>query len=279
MLQPFLDALRQLGGVAAMSEIEDKVAEAMRLTSEQLDVLKTNSLSMTKFRDELNWTAWALRICGLVEIPKQSHRALTDKGWATQIVNRPDVIKEKNRYLKDNRAKGYPKQSSVLNSSQEDTVFRTDESSQWKEELISAILKIKPYSFELLCKNLLKKLGIVDIEVTSPSNDKGIDGFGMLIINDIVSFKIAFQCKRYAKSVSAPEIQKFQGAMLNAGVEKPIFITTGIFTKQAKDTAEKAPRIDLIDGGLLAEKMLELELGVRRKNVIALDKSFFEKFD
>ncbi len=134
---------------------------------------------------------------------------------------------------------------------------------KWKGDLIERLQKLNPYSFELLCKNFLSKLGLEGVEVTRKSADGGIDGSGIIKVADVIGFKMAFQCKRYVGSVGAPEIQKFRGATTQ--FEKALLITTGTFTREARHEAEVSPRIDLVDGNLLVEKMANLGLGVKER--------------
>lgn len=65
--------------------------------------------------------------------------------------------------------------------------------------------------------------------------------------------------------------------------DKGLLITTGSFTKDAKQEAQRdgAPPIDLIDGEALAQKLKELRIGieVRTKTIeeIIIDKQFFSQ--
>lgn len=59
-------------------------------------------------------------------------------------------------------------------------------------------------------QRLLREAGIVHVEVTGQSNDGGIDGFGTQIINPLVSFKVLFQYKRYANSVTPSLVRNFR---------------------------------------------------------------------
>lgn len=51
--------------------------------------------------------------------------------------------------------------------------------------------------FERLSQRLLRESGFVQVAVTGRSGDGGIDGYGTLQVNPLVSFKVLFQCKRY----------------------------------------------------------------------------------
>ena len=89
------------------------------------------------------------------------------------------------------------------------------------------------------------------------SGDRGIDGPGILYVNALVSFKVLFQCKRYAASVSPSHVRDFRGAMTGRA-DKGIIITTGSFTSDARKEAVRdgAPPIELVDGERLVS-MLE----------------------
>jgi restriction endonuclease Mrr len=55
-----------------------------------------------------------------------------------------------------------------------------------------------------LCQRLLRESGFQEVTVTGRSGDGGIDGIGILQVNALVSFKVLFQCKKYAGSVTRP---------------------------------------------------------------------------
>lgn len=64
--------------------------------------------------------------------------------------------------------------------------------------------------------------------------------------------------------------------------DKGLFITTGTFTRDAKQEASRdgAPPIDLVDGEELVEKMRELRMGVNVKTEesVEIDKEWFINF-
>lgn len=55
--------------------------------------------------------------------------------------------------------------------------------------------------------------------------------------------RVALQTKRWDGKVSAPEIDKFRGAMDKYNAEYGIFITTSDFTREAMKTAKAGTRI------------------------------------
>ena len=135
-----------------------------------------------------------------------------------------------------------------------------------------------PYAFERLTQRLLRECGFDDVHVTKKSGDGGIDGTGKLRINGIFSFNIAFQCKRYQGSVGAAEIRDFRGS-LTTDIEKGVFITTGSFSKPAKEEASNPGKqqIDLMDGEEFMTKLAEYGIGVREIKDYEIDEEYFSK--
>ena len=135
-----------------------------------------------------------------------------------------------------------------------------------------------PYGFERLAQRVLRECGFTQVEVTKKSGDGGIDGTGKLKINGIFSFNVAFQCKRYKVAVSAGDIRDFRGS-LTTDIEKGVFITTGTFTKAAKDEASNPGKqqIDLIDGEEFINKIAQYGIGVREVITYEIDEEFFSK--
>lgn len=102
----------------------------------------------------------------------------------------------------------------------------------------------------------------------------GIDGAGVLRVS-LLSFRVLFQCKRFAGSVSPSAIRDFRGAIAGRA-DRGLFITAGTFTAEAGREAarEGAQTIDLIDGDYLCDLLKEYGLGV--EVVESIDRAFFE---
>jgi len=106
-----------------------------------------------------------------------------------------------------------------------------------------------------------------------------IDGIGILQVNPLVSFKVLFQCKKYAGSVSPSHVRDFRGAMTGRA-DKGIIITTGSFTSEARKEAVRdgAPPVELVDGEKLAGMLEKLELGLKPRHTFELDAAFFDEY-
>ena len=146
-------------------------------------------------------------------------------------------------------------------------------------KLIELLLTLPPSGFERLSQRMLREAGFTQVNVTGRSGDEGIDGHGTLQINELVSFKVMFQCKRYRKSVSPGHVRDFRGAMAGRA-DKGIIITTGTFTAEARREASRdgVPPIELVDGEKLIDLLERLKLGLKPVTKFEIDEKFFSEF-
>ena len=153
--------------------------------------------------------------------------------------------------------------------------------SQEEVVLLEVLRGLTPIGFEKVCRELLRESGFGNVEITGGSADDGIDGYGKLEINPFVSFKVLFQCKRYAanNTVSRAQVGDFRNAMIGRA-EKGIIITTSSFSNAAQMEAnrEGAPPVELVDGNKLVEMFEKVELGVKKKSIFIVDLSYFENY-
>lgn len=187
--------------------------------------------------------------------------ALTDLGQKTLKVDQ-EVVKR--AVVKIDREQRQLKEKRSDQETEIEEITEEIEDFTWQENLIETIREITPEQFERLCQRLLRELGFVNVEVTGRTNDGGIDGKGMIRLGGIMSFHVVFQAKRYQGSVSSSVVRDFRGAMIGRA-DKGLILSTGSFTREAKKEAQRdgAPPIDLIDGNDFAEKLKELNLGVK----------------
>jgi restriction system protein len=150
----------------------------------------------------------------------------------------------------------------------------------YRAAALDRLLQLPPSGFERLAQRLLREAGFTQVIVTGSTGDGGIDGYGTLQVNPLVSFKVLFQCKRYTKSVSPSHVRDFRGAM-SGRADKGIIITTGTFTAEARREATRdgVPPIKLIDGEKLVEMLANLELGLRPVTTYEIDTGFFKEFE
>lgn len=266
MFNPLLQAMRELGGSASNSEVEEKVAEILNLSDKELNVIHRGNRS--KFSYRLAWTRNYLKRYGLLENSRRGVWSLTKKGFEIKKVNKSTV----NKMVKSLDIVEKSKKIVDINEDAE-----TGE--EWQDDLLNTIKKIDPSQFERLCQRLLRELGFANVVVEGRTNDGGIDGRGILKIGGVISFHVVFQCKRYKGSVGSPIVRDFRGAM-SGRAEKGLLITTGTFSTEAKKEAKRdgATPIDLIDGIELSKTLKELNLGVEIEFVekVIIRQDFFE---
>jgi len=275
LFQPLLDALHSLGGSASITEQEDRVAELLKLSDE--DIAEIHRGNRSKFSYRLAWARNYLKRFGVLENSARGVWALTPVGLRTDSIDKDEVRKY---VLNLDR----PSDSLPKSDHGKRTNLPTSELEEmsWEDELLDTLKQMPPDAFERLCQRLLRESGFIQVEVTGKSGDGGIDGRGVVRVGGLLSFHVIFQCKRYQGGVSSPIVRDFRGAMVGRA-DKGLLITTGSFTKDAKQEAQRdgAPPIDLIDGEALAQKLKELRIGieVRTKMIeeIIIDKQFFSK--
>jgi restriction system protein len=269
MLNPVIQALRNLGGSGTIEEINNKVAESENIPSEQLEVLHNPEKGgVTEIEYRLLWTRTYLKQYGIIENSSRGVWSLTEKGSKVDKVDEKDVI----RVVRENFKKNKQKLSG--DDDEPNNII------EWQEELLDVVLQMSPSGFERLIQRLLRESGFVQVEVTGQSGDGGVDGHGILRLNGLLSFHIIFQAKRWKGTVGSSQIRDFRGAMVGRA-DKGLLITTGAFTKDAvkEATRDGAPAIDLVDGDQLVEKLKQLSLGVSIKKIeveqVTIDPKWF----
>lgn len=272
---PLLNALRGLGGSAKADEAVDRVAQDLSVSDDILN--ETLPSGGSRFRNQVAWARFYLVREGLIDSSKHGVWSLTEKGFKTTLT--PEQAR--NLFLK--WVKIFQEQRKAKENT-EPIAERVAEgtgaiSKDYREDVLEVLLSLPPPGFERLSQRLLRESGFTQVVVTGQSGDGGIDGFGILQVNPLVSFKVLFQCKRYAKSVVPSQVRDFRGAM-SGRADKGIIITTGTFTAEAKREATRdgAPPIELIDGEKLVDMLEKLELGLKPVTTFEVEHGFFNEF-
>lgn len=259
LMNPVIQALKQLGGSGTIEEINNRATEIAHLTDEQLEVPHDPERgSQTEVEYRLAWARTYLKKYGVLENSSRGVWALTPKGRQLDQVN-PKIVR---RTVQNNQKQAKIPHPDVTELDESDTEMT------WRDELLVTLLKMEPSAFERLVQRLLRESGFIQVEVTGQSGDGGIDGKGIMRLGGLLSFHVIFQCKRYQGTVSVSQVRDFRGAMVGRA-DKGLLITTGNFTKDAvrEATRDGAPAIDLIDGDLLIDKLKELSLGVKTEKI------------
>jgi restriction system protein len=277
---PLLDALRGLGGSGTPDEVVDRIATDLKLSDETQN--ETVPSGGSRLRTNVAWARFYLAQEGLLDSSKRGVWSLTERGRAATLsVEQAGAIFRKwvQVFNERRRHEGKPSSSLRDDAPPEDIPGETEPSGDVQGRLIDLLLSLSPSGFERLSQRLLREAGFVQVLVTGRSGDGGIDGYGTLQVSPLVSFKVLFQCKKYAGSVSPSQVRDFRGAMAGRA-DKGIILTTGTFTAEARREASRdgVVPIELIDGERLVEMFRKFELGLKPVTTYEIDDSFFEEF-
>ena len=272
---PVLDALRALGGSGTPDEVVERIALDLRLSDEIQNELMPSG--EPRYRNQVAWARFYLVREGLLDSSRRGVWSLTEQGRSTKLSPEQarEVFRKWVHYFQEQRRR----KENVLEPNVEQVGGEAEVTADIHSQLIDLLVKLPPAGFERLSQRLLREAGFIQVVVTGRGGDGGIDGYGTLQVNPLVSFKVLFQCKRYTGPVSPSQVRDFRGAM-SGRADKGIVITTGTFTTEARREASRdgVPPIEIIDGEKLVEMFKELEFGLKPVKTYEIDESFFEEF-
>jgi restriction system protein len=261
--------------------VVDWIAEKLNISEEEQNDLLTSG--RPRYVNDIHWARYYLVQSGYIDSSKRGVWNLTKKGLSASLSRRDalSIFQEVlNAYRESQAAK---KEEQGLDdtddgevvSEEPPTLMPTD----YRSELMETLRSLPSDGFERLSQRILRESGFQQVNVTGRTGDGGIDGNGLLQINPFVSFQVLFQCKRYAGSVTVSQVRDFRGAMMGRA-DKGIIVTTGTFTKDAKQEAVRdgVPPIELVNGEKLLDMLEELELGLRPITTYEVDSDFFDEF-
>ena len=281
---PILDALRHLGGSGTPQEVSEQIAETQKISDDKKEELTASGIP--RFHNQVCWARQYLVWEGYIESSKRGVWTLSSTGAkkhltyeeARQVFLKWVEIFTKRRKAKQQQAAIEDTPATEAKIALEDPHQQT---SNYKEKLISILRSLSARGFEELCLLLLRENGFENLRLTSRGKDGGIDGISTLRINPFVSFKVLFQCKRYNGKypIKREQIGDFRNAMLGRA-DKGIFITTGYFSADAEREAnrEGVPPIELVDCEKLIEMFEKTELGLKAITTYEIELQFFEKY-
>lgn len=311
MMLPILQKLGEISASSALSskQIREFVCERFYLTDS--DRSETIPSGLARYMNNAQWACTYLKQAGLIESPKRGVFCITERGRSylergksaitkNDLMEFPEFVSfsSKSNKAKDSRndsdASGKPnginggQVAFPAESTPEDILDQSfkDINTALAEDLLELILQQSPDFFERLVVDLLLAMGYGDSRtesgtVTKKTGDGGIDG---IVREDKLGFdNIYIQAKRWDtdRSVCAPDLQAFVGALTGAGANKGLFITTARFSSGAREYAEKqhAVKLVLVDGDELARLMIAHGVGVsvkHRYEIKSIDSDYFD---
>ncbi|MDD7693142.1 MAG: restriction endonuclease [Lactobacillaceae bacterium] len=278
-----LKSMHRLGGQVTRKEIRQDIHDNSNVISEdEVDKIKVSKKTGNKY-SPFAWTLnYAVKYLIMTGYLIQDGRLLelSEKGRNVELSSfdgardvRPIVEKMLTKQ-KQNKASDSEK-ANIGDSDDSDEMEEP-----WRQQLLDALMKMNPKKFELFCRGLLTKMGIdVDDEKgVQYVADGGIDGFGYVRSDDYRTTRVALQAKRWQGKVSAPEIDKFRGAMDKFNAEFGIFITNSDFTREAVKTAREGTRIiTLINGDQICDLVAKYNYYVEPVTTYLLKDFYLDK--
>lgn len=277
---PLIKALRDLGGSGRPTEVYHAIATKLSLSEETL--AETNRNGQSRFENQVAWARFYLSKAGIIDASSRGVWTLTEKGRQLDKLTHAEAI----QLFKDVYARFRRPNKDADTDEGEDATEAPSEGgvispiSTYRQLVLERLRNLSAAGFERFAQRLLRESDFEEVRVTGRSGDGGIDGVGVLQVNAFVSFKVLFQCKKYAGAVTVSHVRDFRGAMLGRA-DKGIILTTGTFTADAKREAVRdgAPPIELVDGEKLVSILEKLELGLRPVKAFTIDEAFFEGFE
>jgi len=278
--QPVIDGLRDLGSSAKPKEVYTWIAEHHDIPQEEIE--GTTKGGQSKFENKVGWARFYLAKAGLIDTEQRGVWVLTEQG------RKANLSHEEAYQLFKTIHGGFPRPDKTIEEEQPCSPVEDEDASapdektylnqdEIQERLVELLRSMTDKGFEELCARLLRHIGFENVKVTGQRGDQGIDGEGYLLINRFVRTKVMFQCKRYEGSVGPDKVREFVGA-ISKKAERGIFLTTGTFTKGAREIAVQDNTIELVDIDRLLELMIEEGLGVRETKALTIVEDFFEPY-
>ena len=294
---PLLTSLKD-GKEHSSKELIAKLIFDFNLTEEEINEQLPSQRQPT-INNRIHWANIYLRKAGLIDSVSRGIYRITEEGLRVLNENPtridvkflskyPDFVEFQKGTSKVISTKNEKNQELEITQTPEEALatIYSQLSSALAHDLLEKVLAQTPYFFENLVVELLVKMGyggsMKDAgRAIGKSGDEGIDG---TIKEDKLGLDIIYiQAKRWQPGnvVGRPEIHKFVGALAGQGAKKGIFITTSTFTKDALEFVPRnETKIVLIDGYLLAQLMIDYNLGVATQQVYEIkkiDSDYFEE--
>ncbi len=292
IMRPLLE-LASDGKEHSLSDAREQLSKTFGLTEDEKKALLPSGRQAT-FTNRVAWARVYLGQAEALETPRRGHFRITKRGKELlQLVPEKIKIKDLERFpefVEFRTSKDHPG----------DAAHAAEEEGQTPEELLETayvrfrsnigselLTRVKASSaqfFEHLVVELLLKMGYGGSrkeagEAIGKAGDEGIDG---IINEDRLGLDVIYiQAKKWEGSVGRPEVQKFVGALHGKRAKKGVFITTSSFSADATDyVARIEPKAVLIDGRLLAELMIDFDVGVTPVSVYQtkkIDSDYFSE--
>jgi restriction system protein len=257
-------------------EATEHLSSVFKLSNDDRRELLPSSV-MSVFGNRVGWAQTRLKHSGLIESTRRGYFRITERG-STALLQKVT--------LDDKFLRQYPEYLEFVHPTKKDgddskidNTLDTDKTPEeifedsyqtithtLMKEVLEEVKSSTSFFFERMVIELLVRMGnggsIKEAgKAIGKSGDEGIDG---IIKEDVLGLDVIYvQVKKWDGVVGRPEIHKFAGALQGQRAKKGIFITTGTFSREARDyTSSIDTKIVLIDGNELSRLMVLHNIGV-----------------
>ena len=289
-LLPLLQLLKD-GQEHSIRDIYEILADQSQLTEEDRQQQLPSGQQKT-YMNRIGWAKTHLKKASLLDSPKRGKCVITDRGL--------ELLKQNPESLSANSLKVFPEYQvfcqSTIKSDSIITTIDTDRTpeeilqeayftlrSEIKDDILQLLKSSSPGFFEQVVVDLLVAMGYGGSrkaagKAIGGSGDGGVDG---IISEDPLGLdNIYIQAKRWESNVGRPIIQAFAGSLEGFRARKGVMMTTSNFSKEARHyVTQIEKKIVLIDGEMLAELMLDHNVGVSEKERFVIKRIDTDYFD
>lgn len=288
IMRPWLE-LASDGAEHTLQEVISSLADKMTLSPEERAEMLPSGFQGT-FTNRVAWAATHLQKAHALARVGRGRYRITERGKSLLAEHVPITTARLMQFPEYQEFKARGKESAAPSADLDDTTpaEAIDSAIQAVRaavaaELLDRIKASPPDFFERLVVDLLLKMGYGGSrrdagQAVGKSGDGGIDG---VIKEDRLGLDAVYiQAKRWEGSVGTSVVREFAGTLDFHKANKGVLITTSTFTADAKlFTQSIGKRIVLIDGVMLAELMIDNEVGVITEStyrLVRVDQGFFE---
>ena len=275
-IEPILRFLAQHPDGVPAKRVHDAAASALGLSDSDRLQLLTSGTQLV-YKNRAGWAHDRLKRAGLSGSPKRGFWQLTSEGAAflkthpapfppelTQKLAMDFVsVKLKLPVSTDALPAAIPTVSVASPDDQLELAVSELRKSA-TADLLEILAGVSPPFFERVVLDLLHEMGYganrSDLQQVGGPGDAGIDG--VISLDKLGLEKVYVQAKRWQENIGRPHLQAFYGALAGQKARKGVFITTSLFSTQARDYAKSVEGIVLIDGPRLAGLMIDHGVGV-----------------
>jgi restriction system protein len=286
LMLPVLEALGNSKEWPVRELIERVADEAKISDADRKELLPSGRTPL--YASRIHWATTYLVKAGLAVRPRRAVVQITAEGsrvLATSPVRIDNAFLEQYTSFQDFRRRpegehrtAAPEAAAPEHETPEEVLERSWRAlrDQLAADILERLKACSPRRFEEIVVDLLVKMGYggtyadAKASVVGKSGDEGIDG---IIKEDKLGLDAVYvQAKRWGdRPIQRQDVQAFVGSLTGKRASKGVMITTSTFTSGAQTYGESL-RVVLLDGGTLADLMIEYSVGVTRIQSYNLDR-------